>query len=465
MAGSGLASDAVTRFIRRLLAHVTRRVAARNSVNRHETCHGLSRLQRENELDSRQATGPISGTSRRKRTLRTHACRTLAITSCTLIAWTGAFAADGDTFDLQTSISERHDSNFFRLPDGVQPTSGQSRGATTETIGVGLNVNQSYSLQHVSLDALITRNRYRPYSTLDATGRQINGTYNWALTPELTGNLVFNQRVQPTTFADAGEETNPNPYKYEERRLDVDFRPGATLHPRFSVFSIEDKSDRPVFQRESSKSRSAEFSLVWEFRSTNTAAAYVRSARGTYLADNGVASAFSNSQFTEREIGIRSTYRATGESSFNGNLGYLKREHTEFGDRNFAGLVARLTYDYRITGKTDLQLSAARSLGSSQSTFSSHYVADTYGLGVVWAVTGKINVRPGLSVNRQRFKGEVPGSGAVNEQTFTTGVLVDWSVRRWVALSLELARERRTSNAPVLQYRNNAAALTARMRF
>lgn len=404
---------------------------------------------------------------------RLSAPRTLAAWSALLLC-TSAAAFDNDVVNVQIDLRERYDSNLFRLPDGVQPYGNQRRSATIRTTGVGLQVDKTYGLQRFDVSATVTHDHYSPYESLDATGRAYNAAWGWTFTPSITGNLSMSRSESLNNFADnllpgqaQGQiQTQPNRRRTEERRFDVNWRPGAALHPRVSLLQNEDKSDQTTIDRQNSKTTSLESALVYEFRSGNTAELYFRRGRGNYLDINADPTFEADSQFNENETGLSAHYRSTGASSFDGRIGYLDRRHRTFSSRNFSGPVGYLYYTYTATGKTQIQLSASRSLASTQSFITSYSRDETLAITPSYSATGKITIRPSFSFTRRNFFGSlVPVADELRMTMRDATFQVDYAALRALNLSFAVTKSNRTSNDGTFQFSNRSASVQASLRF
>ncbi len=375
-------------------------------------------------------------------------------------------AFDNDAFTLTTFAREQYDSNLFRLPDGLQPFNAGRRSATTQTAGLGLQVDKTYGLQRFDLSATVTRDQYEPYDYLNATGRTIGASWAWTLTPSLMGNLSINQTLAPNNFSDTGFVTHSNTRKTEERRFDVNYRPGAALHPRLSLLDSQDKSEQTTFVRQNSKTTSLEGALVYEFRTGNTTEIYFRRGRGNYIDLNADPVAQSDSQYLESETGVAAHWNWTGLSTLDGRIGYLDRDHRTFASRNFSGPVGQLSFTYYLTGKTSLQVNGSRTLGSTQTLISSYSEDETATIGPVWSATQKITVRPSYSVTRRIFKDPlVPVVEDLRLTQRDATLQVDWSVLRNFNLSLVVLKSNRSATDRNFQYSDRQASVLGRLNF
>lgn len=360
----------------------------------------------------------------------------------------------------------QYDSNLFALPDGVSPPDGRSRSAWTWRTDLGLRLDKSYGLQRFILDANVNRLHYSPYDDLDFTGRALAASWLWSLTPSISGLLLFNQREEPNSFADTGFRLSSNARHIEERRFDVDWKPGAALHPRFSIQQYEDRSDQLVFQRESSKTTSIEAALIYEFASGNNAALYGRRGKGTYFETSSLTTLQTDAKFKETEAGVRAYANFNDVSRLEGNLGWLDRTHDAFPIRDFSGVVGRLSYRYQLTGKTELLAAVARSLTAAQTTFSSYSHDESFTFVPTWNVTSKVAVKPSWSYLRRTYRGAlVPVDNDLRETTRTAALQLEWSPLRWVELSTAFARVSRVSTIPGLQYIDRSVFVSGKLKF
>lgn len=402
---------------------------------------------------------PVSCMSRLRATLL------LAAPLAALLGAGPAHAAE-DVFNIDVFARQRYDSNLFRLPDGVQPFGDGRRSATTRSYGVGLNVNKAYGLQRFDISTTITRDSYDPYDYLDSTGRAYNASWAWMVTPSLSGNLSISRTEAPNNFSDTGVLTQENKRRTDQRRFDINFRPGASLHPRVSLLQNEDRSDQTTIDRQNSKTTSVESAMVYEFRSGNTTELYFRRGRGDYLDINSDPLLENDSQFDENETGAAAHWMWTGNSTFDGRIGYLDRKHRTFASRNFSGPVGSVNFTYALTGKTQLQLSANRTLSSTQSLTTSYSQDETISINPVYYATGKITVRPSYVVTRRSFKAGLVRTGDDLQMTMRdTSLSIDWNVQRALSLSVTLTRSNRTSNDAVYQFSDRAATIQAALRF
>ena len=380
--------------------------------------------------------------------------------------WCSANAAEGEIFTPSAYTTTRYDSNSFRLSEDTSLNVSNQGSLVTRTFGVGLRVVKSYGLQNVVLEGNVTRYMYSTFSSLDATGHDVSGVYNWKLTPSIAGAVVYKSSAVPSDFADTGFRTTSNIRTTTEKRLDTDWLAGAALHPRISLFEVTSDSDQPVFQLENSRTRYASASLIYLFPSNNSVEAYAQRGNGSYqnlLPDPVTQLA---TQFREQQAGTRVHWVFNGLSRMDADLGYLDRTHEDLPTRDFAGFVGNLTLSYLLTGKTKFDIYLARQLYSSQSTLSSYAQEERATVFATYAATSNISVVPSFLFLKRVFKAPpIPIPIELRELTRVYSLELRWTPLRQLDLSASVGHETRGATLTSLQYSNRTGQVNARLHF
>lgn len=401
------------------------------------------------------------------------ATTTAAVLGLLMASVQEAAGAEGDLFTPNIFSSIRYDSNYFRLSD--EPTNNRIDGAfspanqgsaLTRLAGAGLRIQKAYSLQDVLIDATVTRYTYSNFSSLDATGHDVNARYNFKITPEIGGAVIYKSTAVPTDQADTGFQTVSNIRTTTLKRLDTDWLSGAALHPRISVFEETNNSDLPIFQLENSKTRSVAASLIYLFPSNNTVEAYYRKANGSYQDLLPDATSQLATTFREYQTGARVLWLFNGLSTLSADAGYLNREHAGLAARNFSGFVANVALAYQITGRTRIQLYAARQLYSSQSDISSFAIEESATLSANYAATNTITMIPSVQYVRRNFEDPVTTIPVQLRQISRQGnVEVRWAPLRQLDLSVIVGHESRAATLSGYQYTNRSGQIVAKLHF
>lgn len=394
------------------------------------------------------------------------ASKCITALACVVLIAQNAMAADDDVLNLSVFATQRYESNLFRIPDDQLPFGTGRRSATTTSTGVGVQARKTYGLQTFDIDLTVTHDHYTPYNYLDATGRTLSASWAWSLTSALSGNLSIAQSEAPNNFSDTGVLTTSNKRKTEERRFDVNARPGAALHPRFSVIRSEDKSDQITLDRTNSSTTSLEAALVYEFRSGNSSEVYFRRGRGNYTDVGLLYTGQNDSNFDERETGVRAHWGWTGAVTLDGRVGYLDRTQNALLFPNIRGPVGALSLSYALTGKTALMLSAGRGLTSVQSNFANYSVDQTLSVSPVWSITSKLTLRPSYALTDRKFRGTlIPGADDLKMTMHDTSLQLDYAALRALNLSFQVFESNRSSNNRIFQYRDHGGQIRGSFAF
>jgi exopolysaccharide biosynthesis operon protein EpsL len=372
---------------------------------------------------------------------------------------------------LTPSVSVEHlwDDNLFRLPDGVTPdvVPGETeRGDQATLTGVGLKFDKVYSLQRFIVSANLLRYDYQNYSYLDFTARNGSANWIWSATPDLTGHLLFNRTDTLNSFADFNAFDQRNIDTNENRRFDADWNLGGALHLTGAIYQLVQTNTVPVFELEDVRINSIEAGLNYQSLAGNSAGFYSRFADGTYLDRTLDFFDKLDTQFTEREAGLRINYAVDGQTSLFGQIGVLSRQHEHFGDRNFHGVVGDLSWTWIFTGRTSALFTATRSLGNYEADNSSYVFTNRYTLGPVYQVTDKTSVSVRLSSTEYRFGGPIiPTTVLRDDHTHAILLTGQWQPVQTVGLTATYTHANRYSSLPGLQFTDQMITLQALVNF
>jgi hypothetical protein len=282
----------------------------------------------------------------------------------------------------------------------------------------------------------------------------------------LTGNLVFDYLRLPTDYSEGGSTQQSNPQTSHLSQLDVDFRPGAAVHPRVSIMQVESRTQDVTFQVQSSRSTILEGSLIYEFASTNSVGAFVNRSKGENLGIPDSAVLQQGQNFDETEYGLRMNWKAEGKWEIVSYVARHLRDGQTYSARNFAGTVGDVNVVYALSGRTKVEFDVNRHLYSSADLFGSYFESSEAKIGLAYDLTGKIVLRPQYDIVRQRYDGSpFPTDNLLVEKTRYTTLRLDYAALRSLDLAALVSHSRRSSNLSSLQYKNYAASLFARFKF
>ncbi|MEW6353081.1 MAG: XrtB/PEP-CTERM-associated polysaccharide biosynthesis outer membrane protein EpsL [Pseudomonadota bacterium] len=349
-------------------------------------------------------------------------------------------AAQADVIQPHISASTLHDSNIFRLSKSSNPqtTLGTSeKSDTVNRLEAGLDVNLPISRQRLLLGASIGRNWYDRFSFLNNTDKRANGTLLWEIGNQWSGDLGTTYEETIASFGDLQTRVRD---EITRKRNFVNaaylFHPSWQLHGGVETYDL-DRSRLPDRNREETLSK---LGLRYISRADNyidLEARYTdadfpnRTTSGSLSGTVGPGEEFLltvtpiDNAFDQTELRGEVDWRYS-KSHVNARLGYLKRDHEQFPARDFSGGVARLTYDWNITGKTLLNFAAWREVRSTEDLLSSYVVSKGFSFTPTWDATSKISLRLRLAREEVDFRGDpgvAAGVSTLREDTVRTATL------------------------------------------
>ena len=109
--------------------------------------------------------------------------------------------------------------------------------------------------------------------------------------------------------------------------------------------------------------------------------------------------------------------------------------------------------------------SVSRNLYSFQQDANSYYVADTFSIGPVWAITAKTKVWARYDLSSRDYRGAIIQTTERRDTVQGFAIGGEWKPLRTVTVGAALQRDTRASNFGGLDYEANAASIYAQLLF
>ena len=390
-----------------------------------------------------------------------------AVFAAVALACVGPVAADEkDAFNVVVGVTATHEDNLFR---GATLPANAHKSDNVYGANVGLRFDKEYSLQRIQLEATASKYRFDNNSFLNFSGVDYRGAWLWRVTPRFSGVLSASRSETLVPYSDQrtvsiAKSTQIN----ENRQFTFDGELAAAWHVIGGVGQSRSRNAQPFSAVGDYVLTGAEVGGKYVSAAGNSFSLVQRESDGEYegrsLLFNG---AMLDTGFDQHETEARVLWQVSGHSSLDGRLGYLKREHDNFGQRNFSGAVGRLDYLWTPTGKLRFNFTAGRNLYSFQETEHSYYVADTFAIAPSWLLSDKTTLRAKLEHVERDFRGAIPGAvGSMrNDRTQSVQFGADWKVTRTGLIQGTLSHERRSSNLSGLGYSANVVGISGQLKF
>jgi len=379
------------------------------------------------------------------------------VATLNLMACHAARAQSGDdapapVLALHAQTSVEHDSNILRATSGV---SDQILG-----LNAGLRLDKRYGLQRVTLQAQVHRYQFRDNANLDYTTLTYEGAWNLQMTPYLSGVFSADRRQ----YRDITNATTTGAIALRtERREGAEF----TLLGRggwrtlAGVRQNRSRSDDPRSLESSPTITSVLIGGGYEFPSGALFTGQIRRGEGDYGA---VASGIT---FRETEPSAALRWPLSAKTTFDARIGYLDRGHDSASTRDFKGLLGNSALRWEYSPRTWLEAGLGRDLGSYEFNGGGSIRGWRGFIAPTWKPSEKTTLRLRHAMEWRDWRAVSSASPDLGREDRTrwTTLSLEWTPRRFLALTASARHERRHTNLTGLDFRSNGLTLAARLNF
>ena len=381
-----------------------------------------------------------------------------------------ALADEQDTLNIQWSESYMHDNNLFRLADGVDPrTVGLSKSDRSDNIrtdSLSLTADKQYSLQHFHLGARYDKFSFSNYSFLDYDTKNIDGRWDWALTPHITGQLIaervqaFNNFAEYQTYVRSVRTTDSIRGNAELGSLGaLRFVVGANQSKTTNSEAIQEDNDN--------RSRSAHGGLRYLTGSGNSVGYLYRRYRIEWLNRDLDAVSLYDTEAEQADHEINAKWNFAGQAALEGAIARIKRTHDHFEERDFTGTNARLNLNWAPDAQWRLGAWAKRDYNTWWSTTASYTITDSVGLSPTWLIAEKVSLYGRAEWSQRKFREPLIATTADDrlDKVSSYQIGLNWTPLRYLTLGTDVQRSERNSNQPGLDYSDTTASARAQFNF
>ena len=392
-----------------------------------------------------------------------------------------AWAEDPRPWYVGATASLTHDSNVFRLSDGIDPGANRARADTYASTGLVAGLDQPIGRQHFYGAGNVRYNKYQDNGNLDNTSYGLNAGWDWATVWNLSGgvNVSTNQSLaQLNGNAGALAQTS-------DRNLVRSDQIGASLAwGGTGLLSV--RSDyahsrvRYSLPTQAASDSSADTGSIGTFYSINpdlTAGLALRLTRTQQAAAAAAAPGSQTNTSNGRNIDLSLNWRYTPKTSVNGRLSWTRQTNAGGGNQDFRGLTGSITASYAPTAKLGFTLAYNRDAGTNGTFFNvpaqtgstgtipattvlvqNSQVADSLSFGGTYAATAKIGVNAGYTYRKSR----IADPGGYDDKLQVASLGANWAVARAWQLGCNLSHEKRdTTSTPGSSYSANVVGCSA----
>lgn len=385
--------------------------------------------------------------------------RPLVFLSGGLLVATPASAAPEDAFQPYASYNVTRDDNLFR-------TATDAEADTINQLTAGINVNLPISRQHVLARASVSKTQFSRFGDLDYSGRDLLGQWNWQLGNLWSGDLGYSNSRTLASFADFQQRLQ-NIRTQTGRFFDAAYQ----LHPEWRVnagLSRYDLTNSAVSQSYvDATSDTAQLALNYVSPTSSTVGLLVKRIDGKLPNRQTILTTDYDNSYRQTEYNATADWAFSGNSRFNGRLGYTKRAHGQVPERDFSGVAGRLGMSWMLAGKTSVDFAVWRELGSVDTGVASYYVTKGASIAPTWEVSSKFNLQGRLSTENRDYRGDPRVINYVVRQDKVRTVSVGASYSPWrnTQFGLNYQTDRRSSNEVGADYLDHSLSANVRIDF
>lgn len=230
----------------------------------------------------------------------------------------GAARADLEPFSFGASELLQHQSNVFH-------SDVNRKGDWLSTTELQAAVEETISRERLLAGAKVDMNRYADLRSRDSIGYSANGELDWSTVGDLSGAFGADSRRHQYLYGLEGDRASSS------RNLQTDNHAFARVQlggaARWSIFAGADASQRrfsdPQFDLNEIKQWSASGGTSYQTSPDLSFGLHGRYTRGTYP---HILLGGSEEAFSTRSAGVNTRLNATGNSSFDANIGYTDQQ-------------------------------------------------------------------------------------------------------------------------------------------
>ena len=385
-----------------------------------------------------------------------------------LLAPLPAAALLNDRVEVFAAENITYDSNVFRLSKSLDPQQVLGKDHKDDWISttqLGASVNVPYSLQRFQLSYTWLGNRYQRFDQLNYNGHYGRAAWLWSITPELTGDVGYTDTETLANFANLGT-TNKDLLRTKQGFLNAVWFPVASWRLNAGAATIEQTHSDPIQRINDIETASGVVGASYVTAQDDRLGVEGRYERGKSPHDDLLSFNGTINGYRQNSVGVVGHWIATGHSTFDGRVDYVRREYDQPTTADYNGPTGRLAYTWAPTGKITVVSSIYHDIGPIADVQSSNFVLVT-GVAVkpTWNATDKVDVGGDAEYNKWDYRGNLLTGLNYTHWTRTFGANVVWHVTPKIQLGAAYQYEMRTSTLAVADYRDNLFTVSARIGF
>jgi hypothetical protein len=364
----------------------------------------------------------------------------------------GFAAAEGD-FTPYAAEDIEHNTNVFDLSpvDGIPVgKNGPTLGDTFFEERAGVEGTYFLDQQKFFGTAEFRHFDYENFTVLDHNEELLDGGLKWKLTSPVDGQVEYKHEQRMVQFQDLEAATqliletentataSANVDVTPEWRVESLLKDHVLDSPRVDVPGLSLHED------------SIQEGLKYLGVANLAAGVQAQYLEGKYNYDPLAL----NPYYHQVSLDLAATYKISGLSNFNGELGYTHR--TDPTTTGLSGVTGLIGYQHNLTAKTSVSVRIARALNTYITT-GGNEIDTSVGATVNYQATYKILIRAGYTYTNSNFPGQPDGAVIIDrvDHFQTANVDLTYQVLHWLSIRPYARYQSRHSNDDLFAFQGN----------
>ena len=350
--------------------------------------------------------------------------------------------------------SEAHNySNYYK-------DSSDGKSQTVLYLGAGLSADLKLSRQHFILDVSIDQAKHNSFSELDYIQIDARGAWNWLVGNRWSGKLGYDYNRKSSSFENRKLSSSSESVVQQKdmRTSHATFlAAGYQLLPDW-LLKGEVSYENTSYQQQKHLERdttSQQFDVLYQNTLNTQVGLRVRFAKND-LPDRVY-------DYDERELSALFYWQGSEKSALSANIGFTDAKYREQDEGDFRGTTGRLTYHWKLTGKTHLDISAWKETSSLDSEVDGYVLTKGLSISPTLSVSEKITVFGEISKSDDVLEIAVGQSEKFN--TFLYRIGASWSPLDYLQMSFSHEGESRNSNIDTSDYDSKQMSASIQLAF
>ncbi|MBI3154249.1 MAG: outer membrane beta-barrel protein [Burkholderiales bacterium] len=386
------------------------------------------------------------------------------VISIALLAAAGGATAQTGPWYVGVAQSFGHDSNVYRVGDGVALPAWASKSDTVSTTSLVGGLDLPVGRQRLYGSASLRSSRYQDNDNLDYEGYALRLGTDWETAGRVSGKLELQADRRLASFVTDNEvaatlERNVETVQQARAVARVGVVTRLTAEAGLAYRRV-DYSATAYAPREH-RQTTATAGLRYELSGSTEVGAGLRHVRGEYPRFASVGGQSVADEYRRNGVDLTLRVQASGSSALDGRLTLGRTEYDQARQRDFSGATGELSWRYTPGGRWRLRTALVRDTGQ-ETYFSGNAALDgftdysrrTTSLSVRgdYELTAKVALNASASLAERdlvRALPPLPGlpaSVSGSDRTARLALGASWAPTRNLSLGCDLGRERRRAS-------------------